>query len=580
MSVLAATLPFLGEIVILFALSALIAYLCTRIQLVPIAGFLLTGIAVGPHALGFVQDPELVNTLAEIGVILLLFEIGIEFSLASLARLKRAIGLGGGLQVGVTILLVAGIGLAAGVGPGASLYTGALIALSSTAVVLGLLTDQGDTNTPTGQLSLSILIFQDLAIVAMVLLVPLLGTAGGSTWDVLGALGTAGLVVGVVLVGARSLVPPVLDTVARARRPELFVLAVAALGLGTAWLVSLAGVSLELGAFLAGLVVSESDYREQALSDVLPFRSLFNALFFVSVGMLLDVSFVVEEPLLLLGAIGGVLLLKAIVATGAGLALGYSLRLATAVGLGLAQIGEFSFVLEQTGRAVGLSPFGLGTVGEQAFIVTAVLLMLVTPGLVRAGPFLGQWLQDTLLDRGERGENASGPATVTELQDHVIIVGFGPVGRRLAQVLHEAGLPFVVVELNPNSIAEAREAGFETLYGDATRSHILERAGLPRAKLCVVAINDSTAARRIVRVARQETPAVQILVRAHFLSELEMLRDAGADVVVPEELETSVYLFSQVLGAYGVTQDEIRQKVNEIRAQNYEIIRDPDTESK
>jgi CPA2 family monovalent cation:H+ antiporter-2 len=554
-------------------MSALIAYLFTRIHLVPIAGFLLTGVVVGPNALGLVQDPELVDTLATIGVVLLLFEIGIEFSLEKLARLKRAIGLGGGLQVGLTIAVVTGIGLAAGVGLGASVYTGALIALSSTAVVLGLLGDRGETDTPTGQLSLSILIFQDLAIVAMVLLVPMLAGVGGSALDIAKALGLAILVIGVTLVLARIVVPRVLDAVAHTRRTELFVLVVAAIGLGTAWLVSLAGVSLELGAFLAGLVVSESGYSEQALSEVLPFRSIFNAIFFVSVGMLLDLSFLLQEPLLMLGAIGGVLLLKALVTTGAVLALGSPVRVAVAVGFTLAQVGEFSFVLERAGRAVGLSPFGLGAVGEQAFIVTAVILMLVTPGLLRVGPPLGRRLQ-ALTGESRNEEDAPGEAADDQLEDHVIVVGYGPVGRRLAQVLDECDIPFVVIDINPESIDEAQEAGYEAFYGDATRSAILKEAGVQRAKLCVVAINDQDAARRITRVARHENPTIQLLVRTRFLTDLGPLREAGADVVVPEELEASVQIFSHVLRSYMVPQPEIDEKVTTIRTRDYALLRE------
>lgn len=576
MPVLAASLPFLGEVVVLFALSALIAYLCTRIRLVPIAGFLLTGVAVGPYALGLVRDPELVSTLAEIGVILLLFEIGIEFSLAKLARLKRAIGLGGGLQVGGTVALVTGIGVWAGVDLGSSLYTGFLIALSSTAVVLGLLSSRGETDTPAGQISLSVLIFQDLAIVAMVLLVPMLAGTGGSAWSVLGALGTALVVIAAALVLAWTLVPPVLGAVADTRRPELFVLVVAAIALGIAWLVSQAGVSLELGAFLAGLVVSESEYSEQALSEVLPFRSLFNAVFFVSVGMLLDLSFLWQEPLLLLGAVVGVLLLKAVVATGTVLALGYPVRMATVVGLALAQIGEFSFVLERTGRAAGLSPFGLGTVGEQAFIVTAVVLMLATPGLLEIGPTLGQWLQNTGWPWVQRRGAATMPAGDAEEENHVVIVGFGPAGRRLAQVLHEDGLPFVVVDLNPQSVREAREMGYTALYGDATRGPILEQAGIHRAKLCVVVVNDQDAAVRIAHVARHENPTLQLVVRTRFLSDYERFREAGADVVVSEEVETTVQIFSHVLRAYRVSEEKIREQVGIIRSHDYEVLRSDD----
>lgn len=573
MPLLAAGLPFLGEVVVLFALSALIAYLCVRIRLVPIAGFLLTGVAIGPNALGLVSDPELVSTMAEIGVILLLFEIGIEFSLTKLARLKRVIGWGGGLQVGGTVAIVTGIGTWVGVDLGASLYTGFLIALSSTAVVLGLLASRGETDTPAGQVSLAVLIFQDLAIVAMVLLVPVLAGTGGSWGSVVGALGTALGVIVVTLVGARILVPPVLGAVANTRRPEIFVLVVAAIALGTAWLVNQAGVSLELGAFLAGLVVSESEYSEQALSEVLPFRSLFNAVFFVSVGMLLDVSFVWQEPLLLLGAVGGVLLLKTLVTMSTALALGYPMRLATVVGLSLAQIGEFSFVLERTGRAAGLSPFGLGAVGEQAFIVTAVVLMLVTPGLLSVGPSLGQWLQD----RGPGWLRRIGGATMqvqeAEDENHVVIVGFGPAGRRLAQVLWEDDLPFVVVDLNPVSVREARAMGYTALYGDATRAPILEEAGIQRAKLCVVVVNDQEAAVRMTHVARHENPTLQLVARTRFLADVDRFREAGADVVVSEEVETSVQIFAHVLRAYRVPEAQIKEQVQVIRSHDYAFLR-------
>ena len=573
MPVLAASLPFLGEIVALFALSALIAYLCTRIRLVPIAGFLLTGVVVGPNALGLVQDPELVSTLAEIGVILLLFEIGIEFSLSKLARLKRAISLGGGLQVGLTITIVAGAGWVAGVDWASSIYTGFLVALSSTAVVLSLLADRGETDTPSGQLSLAMLIFQDLAIVAMILLIPMLGGTGGSGWAVAGALGRALLVIVAVLVGARSIVPWILKSVAYARRPELFVIVVVTIGFGTAWFVSLAGVSLELGAFLAGLVVSESEYSEQALSEVLPFRSLFNAIFFVSVGMLLDLSFFFEQPLLLLGGVAGVLVVKALVTTVAALALGVPLRIAAGVGLTLAQIGEFSFVLERTGRAAGLSPMGLGPAGEQVFIVTAVLLMLVTPAFLSVGPRLGNWLQNTMGGRLFPGRTDESETEESELEDHVVIVGFGPAGRRLAQVLHEDGLPFVVVDLNPRSIEDAREMGYHAIYGDATRAPLLHEAGIHHAKLCVVAINDQSAALRITRVARHENPTLQLIVRARFLSELNGFREAGANVVVPEEVEASVQIFAHVLRAYRVDSTEIEKQVRTIRAHDYELLR-------
>jgi len=576
------SLPFFAEIVALLTISVLIAYLCYRIHIVPIAGFLIAGVIIGPSALGLVEDLALINNLAEIGVILLLFSIGVEFSLEKLARIKRIVLWAGSLQVVVTLGLVAALAVAWGAGVRDALFTGGLVALSSTAIVLGLLSDRGETDSPTGQNVLGILIFQDFAIIAMVLLVPLLGGQGGSTVDLLLALGKALGLVGVVLVAARVVVPRILDLVARTRRQELFLLTVVALCFGIAWLVSLADVSLALGAFLAGLVVSESPYSTQAFSEVVPLRIVFNAAFFVSVGMLLDLGFVFDNLPLVLGVAGAALVLKALITTGSVLALRYPLRIAAAAGLTLAQIGEFSFVLNIAGRDAGLSFAGLGATGEQAFIAATVLLMLLTPLLTATGPALGAALERLLARvRPPSGDGVSVSAdgattTPDEMapEDHVIVVGFGPSGQRLAQVLQQTGIPSVIVELNPDLVDKAKDADLSVVYGDASREHVLEVAGVHHSKLCVVAINDRTATERIVRLAEYLNPTLEIVARARFLADVEPLHDAGADVVVPEELETAVRLFATVLQSYRVPAAEIQQRVQEARAHDYELFRD------
>ncbi|MDX1418947.1 MAG: cation:proton antiporter [Rubricoccaceae bacterium] len=566
---LAATLPFLGELAALFAAAVAVAYLAYRVRLVPIAGFLLAGVLIGPSVLGAVDDLELVRQAAEVGVILLLFTIGVEFSLAKLLRIRRLILGGGGLQMGVTIAAVAGGLLALGVGLQDALFTGGLVALSSTAVVLGLLADRGETDTPPGQVALGILIFQDLAIVVMVMMLPIVAGQAGTPAEIVWALGKAGLIVVAVLVGARRVVPPVLEAIAQTRRQELFLLTVVALCLGTAWLTSLAGVSLALGAFLAGLLVSESPYSHHALSEVLPLQTVFAAVFFVSVGMLLDVGFLVDNLPLVLGAAGVVLLLKLVVTAGSAAALGYPARTATQAGLALAQIGEFSFVLAVAGAALGLTPGGLGEAGEQAFIAVTVLLMLATPLLMSAGPRLGGWLEGRLPTR-EREEPAP---EVLALEDHVVVVGYGPAGRRLAQVLQNTGIPFVVVDLNPRAIEEAQAEGFHALYGDAARQHLLEEVALLRAKLLVVAINDPAAVERIARIARTMNPTLTVVVRARYLAEIGPLERAGADVVVPEELEAAVRLFTHVLQAYLIPPEEVQRQVSLIRADDYRVLR-------
>ena len=560
--------------VALFVVSVIIAYICYRLHLVPIAGFLIAGVLIGPNGLGFIDDQKIVEILAEVGVILLLFTIGLELSLGKLFRIGRPIFIGGLIQVGATVGLVAGalIGFF-GVTWQAAVYSGCLVALSSTAIVLGLLADRDETETPTGRLSLAILIFQDLAIVVMVLLVPILADQGGSARSVLWVLTKALLLIGAVLLLARRVVPWILEHVVRTRRHELFLLTVVAICFGTAAASSYAGVSLALGAFLAGIVVSESRYSEQALSEILPLRTVFNAVFFVSVGMLLDLRFLFTNPLLVLSTAGIVVLVKVLTTAGSVLVLGYPLRIAAAAGLTLAQIGEFSFVLERAGRAAGLSPAGLGDAGAQTFIAATVLLMLLTPFQVQGAPFFGSFLSRVFSRRlGEEAQKASLDEP-SRLEDHAVIVGYGPAGRELVQVLQDREIPFVVVEMNPVAVKGLQKEGVNAVFGDASRPHILEAAGIAEAKVCVVVINDPRIAPRIIRQARYMNPTLQIIARTRRLADMEMVQENGADIVVPEEMETTVSIFSHLLGAYMIPRAEIERHLQTLREETYGIVR-------
>jgi CPA2 family monovalent cation:H+ antiporter-2 len=571
--ILAAGLPFLNEIVALFVVSVAIAYLCYRLRLVPIAGFLIAGVVIGPSALGLVYDQELVDVLAEIGVILLLFSIGIEFSLEKLARIRRAILLGGGAQVILSISIVAGLLAAFGVDWQSGVYTGCLVALSSTAIVLGLLGEKDETDTPRGSLSLAVLIFQDLAIVAMVLFVPILAGDGGTPADILTLLGKAVLLIASVLILARRVVPWILEKVAQSGRTELFLLTVVTVCFGTAAVSSLAGVSLALGAFLAGLVVSESRYSAQALGEIIPLRTVFNAVFFVSVGMMLDVSFLASNVQLVLAAAFLVIVIKVVTTAGSIVAIGYPVRISAAVALGLAQIGEFSFVLERAGRSLGLSPAGLGETGAQTFIATTVVLMLVTPFLMQLSGRFGDFIAKTPLYRF--GRDTGGPAKEPDarLEDHVIIVGYGHAGRNLRKVLSETGVPFIVVEMSPNAIRDLDREGVPSVFGDASRAPVLHAAGIEVAKMCVVITNEPSVTPRIVYQARYMNPTLQIIVRTRYLETTGELHGSGADVVVPEEMETTVRIFSHVLGAYMVPPDEVDRQVKALRAEDYGIMR-------
>jgi monovalent cation:H+ antiporter-2, CPA2 family len=577
LAILTSTGPpaFFAEAATVIVAGAVVAYVGSRLGLVTIVGFLVAGIVIGPHGLAVVSDPEMVDAAAELGVVLLLFTIGIEFSFEKLARIRRLILGGGTLQVVLAAGVTAGILAALGVGWRAAVFTGLLVSLSSTAIVLKLLADRGQATRSHGQVGMGLLIFQDLAIIPMVLLLPLLaGQGGGSPGDVALALGKAAGIIVVVLVVARRVMPPLLEMVARTCAPELFLLTVIAVCFGTAYLTSLAGVSLSLGAFLAGLVVSESRFSEHALGEILPLQILFSATFFVSVGMLLDLGFLVRHLPTVAAAAAGVLAIKTITTTASARALGYRLPVAGAAGLLLAQVGEFSFVLDRAGRAAGLSPLGTGEAGSQTFIAATVVLMIATPYLASAA----SWLE------ARRGSHAPGRSDAAEaageddleglrLENHVVVAGYGAGARQLVRVLNGTGVPFVITTLNPEGAREAEAAGYPVLRGDSGRQRTLERVGIERAKVMVIADDDAATASRITTVARMTNPTMRIVVRTRYLAEVDPLAAAGADRVLAEELEAVVQLFADVLREYRVAPEEIEAQEAAVRAGGYAALR-------
>ncbi len=560
---------FMTEIVALIVAGAVVAYISFRFRLVPIVGFLLAGVLIGPNALGLVQDQELVDATAEIGVILLLFTIGIEFSLEKLAAIQKLIFGGGTMQVGLSIAVVTAILLAFGVDWRVGIFTGMLVALSSTAIVLKLLSESGETNSEPGQIGLGLLIFQDLAIVLMVLLVPTLSASGGgSSLEIVWALTKAGIIIALVLLIARRIMPKILEMVAKTCSPELFLLSVIAICFGTAYLTSLAGVSLSLGAFLAGLMVSESRFSQHALSETLPLQILFSATFFVSVGMLLDVRFLVQNLPLVLAVIAAVLIIK-ILTTGISMrALGYKMPVAAASALMLAQIGEFSFVLERAGREVGLSPAGMNAAGSQTFIAATVVLMVVTPFLMS----IGERLSEKMIAKREQNDlpdenDVKIPSHAVDLEDHVIVAGYGQAARSLVRVLSGSGIPYVITTLSPDGANEAETENLPVVRGDATKPFLLQLVGIDKAKIMVIADDNPAMAHRITSVARQQNPTMRIVVRTRYTAEVDHLAEAGADIVIAEELESIVQLFGEVLRDYRVAPEEI-EAYEELARQN------------
>ncbi len=566
-------LGFLRDLVILLCLSLGIVLLFQRLRQPSVVGFLVAGVVLGPHGLSLVRDAGQVEVLAEVGVILLLFTLGLEFSLTTLGQLRRQALLGGGLQIGLTVLLLGVAAAAAGEPWRRALFLGCLFALSSTVIVLKLLMERGEVDSPHGRAALGILLLQDLLVVPMMLALPIL--AGASTTPPAGiflALVKALGVVATILLAARWLVPRFLAAVVRTRSRDLFVLTLVLVCLGTAWATSRVGLSLALGAFLAGVAVSESEFGAQALADVLPLRDTFSSLFFISIGMLFDLGSLARAPLFMALAILSVLTAKLLTGVASVGALGFGLRTAILGGAAVAQVGEFSFVLAQAGLRLGLIDSQI----YQGFLGVTVTTMILTPFFMAwSGPVARRLAALRLPAWVSRSERPA-MAETFPLRDHVVIAGYGLNGRNLARVLSEVEIPYVVVEMNPEVVWEGRAKGERIEYGDITRLEVLEHLGLASARALVIAISDPPSTRRVVAMARARWPGLHIIARTRYLAEVEELHRLGAREVIPEEFETSVEIFSRVLAAYDVPRSLIGQQIEQVRREHYAVWRDPD----
>jgi len=561
--------PLLTDLLVAFGLSVLILLLCHKLKVPGVVGLLLTGVIAGPHVLGLVRETEEVEVLAEVGVVLLLFTIGIEFSLTRLFQIRRAVMLGGALQVVLTTGAIYLVATSFGAAPGTALFAGFLASLSSTAIVLKVLHERAEVESPHGRTVLAVLIFQDMAVVPMMLLAPLLGGGAESPLStLLLMLAKGAAVLALVYVCARFVVPRLLYQIAETRSRELFVLSAIVICFAVAWLTSFAGLSLGLGAFLAGLIISESEYSHQALGGILPFRDVFTSFFFVSIGMLLDFGFIIRHPWLIVVAVAASLLLKGIVGGMVAFVLRLPLRTMVIVGVALSQIGEFSFVLAKVGIQYRLLDHEL----YQGFLAVAVLTMAATPFLLSAAPGLADLMQripiPTRWQARLRGLDISAvPSEKGKLRDHLIVVGFGISGRLTARAARRERLPYIVIDTNPDTVKEERRRGEPLLYGDASYDAVLEHAGVGDALVMVVATNDPIATRRIVQVARGLNPDLRIIVRTSFMSEIRPLMRLGASEVVPEEFEASVEILSRVLARFDVPSDRIGTFVELVRSE-------------
>ncbi|MGE5284290.1 MAG: cation:proton antiporter [Actinomycetota bacterium] len=566
----------LRDLSIVLAIATAVALLFGRLHLSVVAAFLVAGAILGPSGAGLVAESGMVDALAEIGVALLLFTVGMELSLANLGKMRLRILQGGGVQLSATILLTVAVLSLARFPFQEAIFIGFVLSLSSTAIVLKVYADRMEVDSAHGKISTGILLFQDMAVIPMMLLIPSLRQWETAHFSAVAfTLAKAGVGVAVILLASRFMIPLLLREVVRLNSREILVMTVMCLILGTAWVARWWGLSLAMGAFLAGLVISESVYVHEIAAQVFPFRDVFNGVFFISVGMLLDLSFLMRNLPMILLLSAGVVLAKAACAGGAIRSLNYPWRVSVIAAIGLGQVGEFSFLLMSGGFREGL----VGGVVYQSLLAVTILTMVATPFMMGAAPWAAMHFVRRVV-RGKGTEDPEGEASgdgstgVGRSENHVIVSGYGMNGKNLVRVLRSTHVPYVVVDLNDALVREGREAGEPIFYGDVNNPEILDRVGVGRARMLVLAISDPMATRRAVAVARRANPRLVILVRTRYVSDVDDLIALGANAVIPEEFETSVEIFSRVLREYHVPEHVISQQEELIRSGTYRILRE------
>jgi len=551
----------LRDFVVVYGAGLVVVFLLQKISASPIAGFLITGLIVGPNGLGLVGQPENVATMADLGVMLLLFSLGLEFSLKKMAEIKHIVLGGGALQVGGTILGVLLVSRIAGIPMSTAVFIGFVAAISSTALALNVLDSRAERGSMHARAALGICIFQDLCIVPMIVILPLLAHRAPDqpiAWLLLKAFGIVVVTVGL----ARYIFPRVLEMIVGTRSKELFVISSVFTFLAIAWITSSFGFSLALGAFLAGLILSESEYSYQIFADLRPVRDSLNSLFFVSIGMLVRPSQILANPGLLLLIILSLMLGKLVITGGSLLAIGLPIQVSFLAAAVLAQLGEFSFILLRVGDRLDL----ISDAWFQLLISATVGTMVLCPPLYWAAQKILAMSKE-LSEQAPAEEHTFAPG----LTDHVIICGFGESGRNLARVLKQNEIPYVVLELNARRVREARNEGEPIFFGDCSRPSILFRAGIRVARVVVLAISDPFSTRRAVKVAHTINPGGVILTRTKYLAEIEELYHLGSHEVIAEEFEASIEIVTRILRVYHLPRAAVAAEIKSIRDTHFGI---------
>ena len=565
-------LIILKDIVIIFAFATAVNYLFTKIKIPTIIGYLLTGIVAGPYLLGFIESPHEIEFMAEIGIILLMFTIGLELSLNHLIKIRNIVFFGGFVQLlftaGITMLVARMYDMSWG----SALFIGFLTALSSTALVLKILQDRGELTSNYGRTVVGILIFQDIILIPLILLTPMLA---GNTDDIgsklLGMGSKTLFILAIVYVGNRWVMPRVLHLIALTKNQELFLMFILFICLAVSLLAYNLGLSLAFGAFLGGLMISRSEYSENAFSHLIPFRDTFTSFFFVSIGMMLDMSFVAENIRMILATVLLVIAIKSIVAGGAAFMLGHTFRGTIIVGLALAQIGEFSFILAKTGQTYKI----LSDYYYQLFLAVTIFSMAVSPFLIMiAKPVASLLLKLPIPEVLVKGIFPLKEIEVPKMQNHIVLIGKDSRSLNLSRMASRMKLPYVSIVFDPASARARQLKGEMVVYGDSMNEPILRKAYIETAEIVVISIGEAITALGVIEKVRSLNKHAYIIVRSKNVSDIEDLYEMGANQIIPEEFETAIELFERILKKLLIPKGEIETAISHIRDDNYGIFRE------
>jgi CPA2 family monovalent cation:H+ antiporter-2 len=570
-------LDVLKNIVIIFALSTLVNFLFTKIKVPTILGYLLTGVLVGPSLLGIISSHTDIEMIAEIGVVMLLFGIGLEFSLNHLLKIRKIVFLGGFLQLTFTVAVTLFIARGYDIDWKGALFIGFLTALSSTAVVLKILQERSELTSNYGRTVLGILIFQDLLLVPLLLFTPILGgQVTNQGYQLVQLILKAVFIIGFIYIGNRWLMPKLLHAIAMTKNQELFMMSILFICFAVALLTAELGMSLAFGAFLAGLMISDSQYSQSAFGDLIPLKDLFASFFFISLGILLDLGFVFDHLGLVFITVMIVIFFKALTASGTAFLLGHTFRGTVMVGFALSQVGEFSFILAKMGLEYNI----LSTFIYQLFIAVAVISMSFTPLLMQVSrPFSNILLKLPLPKKLVDGIFPLPELDIPEFKNHLVFIGKDSRALNLSVMAKNMGLPYISIVFDPDSVRKRQLKGEIVIYGDAVNEPILKKAHTDKADIVVVSIGNLITSMAVIEKVRSMNPHVYIIVRAKKIENIEELYNFGANQVIPEEFETSIELFDRVLSKLLIPRKEINAVIARIRDDNYGIFMDKETKS-